>query len=109
MLKEFDAKNGRGNTSFKMVAEEDSNDLKNDSYLLGYVSQLVNQTFDKCSMPRLSDEQLMQSLDMGGCAGGPSINRFWTLDPIDGTKGFVGGRHYAVAAALIEDGQVILF
>ncbi len=34
--------------------------------------------------------------------------RFWTLDPIDGTKGFVRGDQYAVALALIKDGQVVL-
>lgn len=32
--------------------------------------------------------------------------RFWTLDPIDGTKGFIRGDQYAVALALIEEGQV---
>lgn len=31
--------------------------------------------------------------------------RFWTLDPIDGTKGFIRGDQYAVALALIEEGD----
>lgn len=31
-------------------------------------------------------------------------DRFWTLDPIDGTKGFVRGDQYAIALALIVDG-----
>lgn len=34
--------------------------------------------------------------------------RFWTLDPIDGTKGYLRGGQYAVALALIENGRVIL-
>ena len=34
------------------------------------------------------------------------LGRFWTLDPIDGTKGFLRGEQYAIALALIEDGQV---
>ncbi|XAM00990.1 3'(2'),5'-bisphosphate nucleotidase [Phycisphaeraceae bacterium D3-23] len=34
--------------------------------------------------------------------------RYWTLDPIDGTKGFLRKEHYAVALALIEDGEVVL-
>lgn len=34
--------------------------------------------------------------------------RFWTLDPVDGTKGFLRGEQYAVALALIEDGEVLL-
>ena len=33
-------------------------------------------------------------------------SRFWTLDPIDGTKGFIRGDQYAVALALVEDGEV---
>ena len=32
--------------------------------------------------------------------------RFWTLDPIDGTKGFLRRDQYAIALALIENGQV---
>ncbi len=33
-------------------------------------------------------------------------DRYWTLDPIDGTKGFLRGDQYAVAFALVYDGQV---
>ena len=32
--------------------------------------------------------------------------RFWTVDPIDGTKGFLRGDQYVVALALIEDARV---
>lgn len=32
--------------------------------------------------------------------------RFWTLDPIDGTKGFLRNDQYAIALALIEDNKV---
>ncbi|MBI4208643.1 MAG: inositol monophosphatase family protein [Deltaproteobacteria bacterium] len=32
--------------------------------------------------------------------------RFWTLDPIDGTKGYLRGEQYAVALALVEKGEV---
>jgi 3'(2'), 5'-bisphosphate nucleotidase len=34
--------------------------------------------------------------------------RFWTLDPIDGTKGFLRGEQYAVALALVVHGQVAM-
>lgn len=34
--------------------------------------------------------------------------RFWTLDPIDGTKGFLRKEQYAIALALIVDGVVEL-
>lgn len=32
--------------------------------------------------------------------------RYWTLDPIDGTKGFLRNDQYAVALALVEDGDL---
>ena len=35
-----------------------------------------------------------------------ATDRYWTLDPIDGTKGFLRGDQYAIALALIEGGEV---
>jgi 3'(2'), 5'-bisphosphate nucleotidase len=32
--------------------------------------------------------------------------RTWVIDPIDGTKGFLAMRHFAIAVGLLEDGQV---
>lgn len=32
--------------------------------------------------------------------------RFWTLDPIDGTKGFLRKEQYAISLALVVDGQI---
>ena len=40
--------------------------------------------------------------------GAQTADRFWTLDPIDGTKGFLRGEQYVVALALIADGRVEL-
>lgn len=36
------------------------------------------------------------------------LDRYWVLDPVDGTKGFLRGDQYAIALALIENGQVTL-
>ena len=33
---------------------------------------------------------------------------YWTIDPIDGTKGFLRGQQYAIALGRIENGQVTL-
>lgn len=41
-----------------------------------------------------------------GC--GQPAERFWTLDPIDGTKGFLRREQYAVSLALVEHGEVKL-
>jgi 3'(2'), 5'-bisphosphate nucleotidase len=37
---------------------------------------------------------------------GTAGSRFWTLDPIDGTKGFLRGEQYAISLALIVDGEL---
>lgn len=37
---------------------------------------------------------------------GEAAGRYWVLDPIDGTKGFLRNDQYAVALALIENGAV---
>jgi 3'(2'), 5'-bisphosphate nucleotidase len=42
----------------------------------------------------------------GPAAPAPGSDRFWTLDPIDGTKGFLRNEQYAVALALIVAGRV---
>jgi 3'(2'), 5'-bisphosphate nucleotidase len=58
-------------------------------------------------IPSLSDDEVLEAIDRGSGEGGPQ-GRFWTLDPIDGTKGFLRGGQYAVALALVEGGEVIL-
>ncbi|MCA8961741.1 MAG: 3'(2'),5'-bisphosphate nucleotidase [Planctomycetes bacterium] len=40
--------------------------------------------------------------------GATPVARVWTLDPIDGTKGFLRGEHYAISLALIIDGHLAL-
>jgi 3'(2'), 5'-bisphosphate nucleotidase len=55
--------------------------------------------------PEATPERVCQWIDQGnGIPGG----RFWTLDPIDGTKGFIRGDQYATALALIINGRVEL-
>jgi 3'(2'), 5'-bisphosphate nucleotidase len=50
--------------------------------------------------------QVLDWIDRGGADA--SSNRYWTLDPIDGTKGFLRGQHYAVALGLLEQGEVVV-
>ena len=51
------------------------------------------------------DDQVLAWIDRGAM---PCAERFWTLDPIDGTKGFLRKGQYAIALALIERGEVVL-
>jgi 3'(2'), 5'-bisphosphate nucleotidase len=87
-----------------IVAEEDSSELTAAGArnlrtgVLGYVSKFSSG---------IDEEGLIAAIDSGDYEGGDN-GRFWTIDPIDGTKGFLRGEQYAVALALIEDGEVVL-
>ena len=61
----------------------------------------------------VSEEQALKWIDLGGAEpsklpSGPEGKRYWTVDPIDGTKGFLRGDQYAVALALIITGEVVV-
>ncbi|KAL2259574.1 hypothetical protein VTK26DRAFT_6714 [Humicola hyalothermophila] len=51
---------------------------------------------------------MLEAVDLGGSPGGRAAGtpRVWTIDPIDGTKGFLRGGQYAVCLGLLEDGEV---
>jgi 3'(2'), 5'-bisphosphate nucleotidase len=53
-------------------------------------------------IPEATPERVCGWIDRGAAEPG---DEFWTLDPIDGTKGFLRGDQYVVALALIVDGQ----
>ncbi len=57
--------------------------------------------------PEIDLDRLRWALDRCNDEAGPA-GRHWTVDPVDGTKGFLRGGQYAVALALIEDGGVVL-
>lgn len=85
-----------------IVGEEDATELRNPeqqetvSKITSYVKQI---------MPSATTEEVLNWIDYGN---GKVSSRFWTLDPIDGTKGFLRQDQYAIALALIEDGEVKL-
>ncbi len=51
------------------------------------------------------EEQICAWLDFGKQK---QAERMWVIDPIDGTKGFLGGRHYCIAIGLLERGEPVL-
>jgi 3'(2'), 5'-bisphosphate nucleotidase len=85
-----------------IVAEEDSSELRkpNHSKILGQVAHYVGDL-----IPDTSPEKVCSWIDYSSHT---LPERFWTLDPIDGTKGFLRGDQYAIALALIEEGVVKL-
>jgi 3'(2'), 5'-bisphosphate nucleotidase len=85
----------------RLVAEEDSRLLRQLSQgtLLENVVQYLDRFF-----PGIDAMTICNLIDAGQSA---PDGRFWTLDPIDGTKGFLRGDQYAIALALIEEGKVL--
>jgi 3'(2'), 5'-bisphosphate nucleotidase len=83
-----------------LVGEEDSDILRKQRDVLEVVTKFVRQ-----AIPKATEESVCDWIDGGN---GESCDRFWTLDPIDGTKGYLRGEQYAVALALIESGKVTL-
>jgi HAL2 family 3'(2'),5'-bisphosphate nucleotidase len=85
-----------------LVAEETSTSLQTaeTADTLDLVSSFVSRVAGKHDT-----RQICEWIDRGQA---DTAERFWTLDPIDGTKGFLRGDQFAVALALIENDLVQL-
>lgn len=83
-----------------LVAEEDTSFLKTNK---GAASLEEAAQFVREILGNVSSDQICRWIDRGTADPG---RRFWTLDPIDGTKGFLRNDQYAVALALLEEGEV---
>ena len=83
-----------------VVGEEDAAELKTPEMAerLQQVTSYVQQV-----APDATPEAVTKWIDHGN---GDVAARYWTLDPIDGTKGFLRKDQYAVALALVENGEI---
>jgi 3'(2'), 5'-bisphosphate nucleotidase len=83
-----------------LIGEEEAGTLR----LEEGVSTLDQVTeFVRGSVADATPEEVCGLIDRGSGEAGAS---FWTLDPIDGTKGFLRGEQYAIALAFVKDGGV---
>jgi 3'(2'), 5'-bisphosphate nucleotidase len=85
-----------------LVAEEDASALRADaaSHVRDQVVRLAGQML---ADSEVDTEQVLAFIDHGrGVCG----QRFWTLDPIDGSKGLLRGGQYVIALALVVNGTV---
>lgn len=87
----------------RLVGEE-----RADALRLPENSGLLNRTVTQAqrAWPGVEPESLMRAIDVG--AAEPDQRGFWTLDPVDGTKGFLRNQHYAVSLAYVEGGVPVL-
>ncbi len=85
-----------------IVAEEDASALERESTrgLLDRVSFFVSKV-----LPGAEPERVREWV---GSVKKEAAGRHWCLDPIDGTKGFLRRDQYAIALALIVEGEVRL-
>ena len=86
-----------------LVGEEDSKFLREEGHgaHLEAVVAAVQGVFDD-----LTADDVLRLIDVG--AGDTHHAGFWTLDPIDGTKGFLRGQQYAIALAYVENGEPVV-
>jgi 3'(2'), 5'-bisphosphate nucleotidase len=94
-----------------IIAEEDSSELgrPENAQLMGRVLEHVERV--RSESAGASAQAISSTLVRGWIDRGNSSEfseRFWTLDPIDGTKGFLRREQYAVALALIVNGEVVV-
>ncbi len=82
-----------------LVAEESSAFLREDEHSAHLEATLaaVREVW-----PEADEDSMLEAIDMG--ASDTHHLGFWTLDPIDGTKGFLRNQQYAVALAFVESG-----
>jgi 3'(2'), 5'-bisphosphate nucleotidase len=83
-----------------LVAEEDAQVLRERPELAEEVATSLLPVW-----PGARPEDAIEAIERG--RGEPS-RAFFTLDPIDGTKGYLRGEQYAVSLALIFEGEVAL-
>ena len=83
-----------------LIGEEDSASLRTPEGkdILERITSFVRRYVQPAE-----PEMVCEWIDRGSAKSAP---RYWTLDPIDGTKGFLRGNQYAVAFALVYDEQV---
>ncbi|MBN1668690.1 MAG: hypothetical protein JW862_16470, partial [Anaerolineales bacterium] len=83
-----------------MIGEEDSSILQTpaEAKTLALITSFVGR-FAAGATP----QAVCGWIDRGSAQ---QARRYWTLDPIDGTKGFLRGDQYAVALALVVDGEL---
>jgi len=84
-----------------VIGEEDSSALRRDENA-EVRDQLLAEVQDY--HPKADPKAVFDWIDHG--TADAYSDRFWTLDPIDGTKGFVRGDQYAIALALLVDGRM---
>jgi len=99
--------------SFRLIAEEDPTTIADAAHAhhLEACLAAVRGVWPGCTV-----EALLEAVQHGSnhrhhrdrSGAPPETHGAWTLDPIDGTKGFLRGQQYSIALAYIEHGDPVV-
>ncbi|MGH8580638.1 MAG: inositol monophosphatase family protein, partial [Gammaproteobacteria bacterium] len=86
-----------------LVGEESSELLREpgNAFLCAAVVHAVRSVWEEATI-----DKVLEAIDRGNHDA--TAEQYWTLDPVDGTKGFLRGEQYAVSLALLNAGEVVL-
>jgi 3'(2'), 5'-bisphosphate nucleotidase len=88
-----------------LVGEESASFLRDPAHA-AHLDACSAAVRDTGIWPECSERGLLDAIDIG--AQEPTSTGFWTLDPIDGTKGFLRGEQYCISLAYIVGPDVVL-
>lgn len=90
-----------GHAAIPLVGEEEAATLRapESAALRARVVEAVGR-----ALGPVGEDAVLTAIDRGRATPGA---RFFTLDPVDGTKGFLRRQQYAISLALIEEGHVV--
>ncbi len=86
----------------RLVGEEDAHALRRDDHAphRRAVLEAVRRVW-----PEAREDDVLDAIDVGNAR---ADGAFWTLDPVDGTKGFLRNQQYAIALAFIDGGRPVI-
>lgn len=87
-----------------VIAEESGEALAAAPGLLGDVVSLLRAN----GWPDANGTSVLAAVDFAAARKDAAPDTYYTIDPIDGTKGFAAGRQFAVCLARIEHGRCTL-
>ncbi len=87
-----------------LIVGEEKADLLRQSDMTALRDEVVKAV--RTVRPDATAERILDAIDH--CRHDGNAEAFWTIDPVDGTKGFLRGQQYAVALGRIERGHVVL-
>lgn len=87
----------------RLVGEESSELLRSEAQTATRTAVLEAV---RSVWPDASPDQVLKAIDIGNHDA--TSAGYWTLDPIDGTKGFLRRGQYAVSLAYIQAGEVVI-